>query len=71
MVIIHHRQEVESGEQIGGNYGWCDCTGTSTQYTDHTASLRTPQITLGERRRKVIEGPVGNERRNGGVSPFQ
>ena len=59
------------GEQIGGNYGCCGCSGASTQYTDHTASLRAPQITLEERRKKVLAGPAGQERRNGGVNPFQ
>ena len=67
----HPSQEVESGEQLGGNYGCCGCTISSTQYFDHIASLRAPQITLEERRKKVIAGPAGKERRNGGVQPFQ
>ena len=67
----HPSQEVESGEQLGGNYGCCGCTMSSTQYFDHIASLRAPQITLEERRKKVIAGPAGKERRNGGVQPFQ
>ena len=66
----HPAQEVESGEQIGGNYGCCGCTGASVQYIDHVASLRAPQITLDERRKKVIAGPAGRERRNGGINPF-
>ena len=66
----HPSQEVESGEQIGGNYGCCGCTGASVQYIDHVASLRAPQITLDERRKKVIAGPAGRERRNGGINPF-
>ena len=44
---------------------------SSTQYPDHIASLRAPQITLEERRKKVIAGPAGKERRNGSVQPFQ
>ena len=56
---------------MGGNYGCCGCTMSSTQYFDHIASLRAPQITLEERRKKVIAGPAGKERRNGGVQPFQ
>ena len=67
----HPSQEVESGEQLGGNFGCCGCTMSSTQYSDHVASLRAPQITLEERRKKVIAGPAGKERRNGGVQPFQ
>ena len=66
----HPSREVESGEQIGGNYGCCGCTGASVQYIDHVASLRAPQITLDERRKKVIAGPAGRERRNGGITPF-
>ena len=64
-------QDVESGKQLGGNFGSCGCTVSSTQYSDHVASLRAPQITLEERRKKVIAGPAGKERRNGGVQPFQ
>ena len=67
----HPSQEVESGEQIGGHYGCCGCTGSSLQFVDHVASMRAPQITLEERRKKVLEGPAGRERRNGGVNPFQ
>ena len=40
-------------------------------YIDHKASMRAPQVTLEERGKKVIAGPAGKERRNGGVSPFQ
>ena len=40
-------------------------------YFDHIASLRALQITLEERRNKVIAGPAGKETRNGGVQPFQ
>jgi len=66
----HPSQEVESGEQIGGNYGCCGCTGASVQYINHAASLRAPQITLDERRKKGMAGPAGRERRNGGINPF-
>ena len=31
----HPAQEVESGEQIGGNVSSCGCTASSTQYPDH------------------------------------
>ncbi len=67
----HPAQEVECGEQNGGHYGCCGCTGTSAAYVDHVASMRAPQVILEERRRKVIAGPAGRERRNGGVNPFQ
>lgn len=63
-------QEVESGEQIGGNYGCCGCTGASVQYNDHVASLRPPQITLEERGKKVTAGLAGRGRRNGGINPL-
>ena len=64
-------QEVEAGEQIGGGYGCCGCTGASTNYINHVGSLRAPHITLEERRKKVLEGPAGREKRNGGVHPFK
>ena len=44
----HLSQEVESGEQLGKNYDCCGCNMSSTQYFDHIASLRAPQITLEE-----------------------
>ena len=31
----HPLQEVESGEQIGGGFGCCGCTGASASYIDH------------------------------------
>jgi len=67
----HPSHDVESGEQLGGNFGFCGCTTSSTQYSDHITSLRAPQITLEELRKKVIAGPAGKERRNEGVQPFQ
>ena len=67
----HPSQEVESGEQIGGGFGCCGCTGASASYIDHVGSLRAPHITLEERRRKVLEGPAGKKRRNCGVHPFK
>ena len=67
----HPAQEVECGEENGGRYGCCGCTGASAAYIDHVASMRAPQVTLDERREKVIAGPAGKERRNGGLSPFQ
>ena len=66
----HPSQEVETGEQIGGGYRCCECTGASANYIDHVGSLRAPHITLEERRKKVLAGPAGRERRNGGVHPF-
>ena len=53
------------------NFAFCGRTTSSKQYSDHIASLRAPQITLEERRKKVIAGPAGKERRNGGMQPFQ
>jgi len=44
---------------------------SSAQYSDHIVSLRAPQITLEDRRKKGIAGLVGKESRNGGVQPFQ
>ena len=46
----HPSQGVESGEQIGGGFGCCGCTGASASYIDHVGSLRAPHITLEERR---------------------
>ena len=31
----HPSQDVESGQQIGGNFGCCACTAASAQYFDH------------------------------------
>lgn len=67
----HPAQEVECGEQNVGHYGCCGCTGASAAYSDHVASITARQLTLEERRKKVIAGPAGRERKNGGVSPFQ
>lgn len=67
----HPSQEVETGEHIGGGYGCCGCTGVSANYINHVGSLTAPHITLEERRKKVLEGPAGRERRNGGVRPFK
>ena len=67
----HPSQEVETGEQIGGGYGCCGWTGTSANYMNHIGSLRAPHITLEERKNKVLTGPAGMERRNGGVHPFK
>ena len=38
---------------------------------NHIGSLRAPHITLEERGKKVLAGPAGMERRNGGVHPFK
>ena len=67
----HPSQEVEAGEQIGGGYGCCGCTGASANYINHVGSLRAPHISLEDRRKKVLEGPAGRDRRNGGVHPFK
>ena len=65
-------QEVESGEQLGGNcHGCCGCNMSSTQYSYHIASVSAPKTTLEERGKKVTAGPAGNERRNGDVQPFR
>lgn len=37
----HPAQEVESGEQIGGNVSSCGCTTSSAQYPDHIAPQQT------------------------------
>ena len=51
--------------------GAVGCTGTPAVYIDHMASMRAPQVTLEERRKKVIAGPAGKERTNRGVRIFQ
>ena len=64
MFHAHHPvQEVKCGEQNGGHCGCCGSTGISAAYIDHVASMRAPQVTLEERRRKVIAGPAGRDRR--------
>ena len=42
----HPAQEVESGEQIGGNVSSCGCTTSSTQYPDHIAPQRDSGRTM-------------------------
>ena len=40
-------------------------------YINHVGSLKALHITLEGQRKKVLEGPVGRERRNGGLHPFK
>ena len=42
----HPSQEVETGEQIGGGYGCCRCTGASANYINHVGSLRPPHNSI-------------------------
>ena len=70
MVITPHKR-LKLENRVGGGYGCCGCTGASANYINHVGSLRVPHITLEEGREKVLEGPAGRERRNGGVHPFK
>ena len=49
----HPSQEVETGEQIGGSYGCCGCTGASANYINDVGSLRAPLITRREKEKSA------------------
>ena len=65
------QQEFEAGEQKGGNAGCASCSGGVRKYKDLAVSLRRPHLSLSERLKKVLQGPAGKNRRNGGLKPFK
>ena len=65
------QQEFEAGEQKGGNAGCASCSGDARKYKDLAVSLRRPHLSLSEHLKKVLQGPAGKNRRNGGLKPFK
>ena len=65
------QQEFESGEQKGGNAGCSGCSGDARRYNCLSVSLSKPFLSLSERLRKVLQGPAGRKKRNGGLKPFK
>lgn len=64
-------QEFEAGEQKGGNAGCASCSGDARKYKYLAVSLPRPHLTLSERLKKVLQGPAGKNKRNGGLKPFK
>ena len=65
------QQEFEAGEQKGGNAGCASCSGDARKYKDLAVSLSRPHLSLSERLNKVLRGPAGRNKRNGGLKPFK
>ena len=65
------QQEFEAGEQKGGNAGCASCSGNARKCKDLAVSLRRPHQGLLEHLKKVLQGPAGKNRRNGGLKPFK
>ena len=65
------QQEFESGEQKGGNAGCSGCSGDARKYKYLSVSLSKPFLSLMDRLRKVLQGPAGRNKRNGGLKPFK
>lgn len=65
------QQEFEAGEQKGGNAGCAGCSGDARLYKNLAVSLSRPHLSLPERLKKVLQGPAGRQKRNGGIKPFK
>lgn len=65
------QQEFESGEQKGGNAVCSGCSGDARKYKYLSVSLSKPFLSLTDRLRKVLQGPAGRKKRNGGLKPFK
>lgn len=64
------QQEFEAGEQRGGNAGCASCSGDARLYKNLAVSLSRPHLSLPERLTKVLQGPAGRQKRNGGIKLF-
>ncbi|XP_078384061.1 uncharacterized protein LOC144666512 [Oculina patagonica] len=65
------QQQFEAGEQKGGHAGCASCSGDSRKYKHLAVSLNRPHLSLQERKKKVLQGPAGRQKRNGGIKPFK
>jgi len=61
----------EAGEQKGGNARCASCSGDARLYKTLAVSLSRPHLSLSERRKKVLLGPAGRQKRNGGIKPLK
>lgn len=64
-------QEFEIGEQKGGHAGCSGCKSDCRNYYHIDYNLRCSILTMSERQKKVLAGPAGKHKRNGGVKPFK
>ena len=74
MRLIHGdgpKQEFEIGEQRGGKAGCSGCSGDARKYNYLSVSLSKPFLSLTDCLRKVLRGPAGRKKRNGGPKPFK
>ena len=55
----------------GGTAGCASCSGDARRYKDLAVSLRKPHLSLSNHLKKVLQGPAGKNRRNGGLKPFK
>ena len=65
------QQEFESGGMKGGNAGYSGCSGDARKCKYLFVSLSKPFLSLMDRLRKVLQGPAGRKKRNGGLKPFK
>ena len=65
------QQACKSGEQKGGNAGCSGCSGDARRYNYLSVSLSKPYLSLTDRLKKVLQGPTGRNKRNGGLKPFK
>ena len=65
------QQEFESGEQKGGNAGCSACGSDARKYFHLSVSLSKPYLSQTDHLKKVLQGPAGRPRRNGGLKPFK
>ena len=65
------QQQFEAGEQKGGNAGCASCSGDARKYKYLEVSLSRSHLSLSERQKKVLQGPAGQHKRNGGIKPFK
>ena len=67
----HPAISVEVGQQEGGHYACTGCSLHSALWTDVVACFRAGGLTIQQRLDKVLAGPAGRKRRNGGIHPFK
>ncbi|KAL9977669.1 hypothetical protein ACROYT_G015099 [Oculina patagonica] len=58
-------------ENVDVDAGCASCSGDSRKYKHLAVSLNRPHLSLQERKKKVLQGPAGRQKRNGGIKPFK
>ena len=66
----HPEQASESGNLEGGDVPCAGCGARAQSFIDLEYCFRAEHLTLEDRRLKVLQGPAGRSRRNGGIKPF-